>query len=210
MKHWLILIKREIEDNYGSFGAMLLLTSLYACMLFRFYQKLDPHDQIDGDIVGALTVAFSVVFLTATILGGAQMETDRSAGISAFLATHTPTRKQLLWAKWCAGLLWIGLAMLPVLVVHGFQSLRYEGTGPMMAPLAHLLFWIVIAGYAIGQLIGTVKNKGWGIIVDFSLIPLLLLLVFIKGVSIQTLGFLAVTALAALWLCRFRYLTRAL
>lgn len=208
MRTFLTLLKREIIDHIAYFVGALVLSGLLTAMLASISLGLEGGDR-ELVAVGGLIPATIVVVAGLCALGVAQMYTDRTRNVSAFLIALPVTRPQIFAARIAAGLLVILILLVPLMIagsiVLGLQRAEVPLYRGILADVFRSVFLMCLACYSVGIYAGW--NRGslaptLGVLPVVMLVPLLLV---VKGFGPEVAVILVVFILACLtgaW-CRF-------
>ncbi|HPC94128.1 MAG TPA: hypothetical protein PLU87_04235 [Sedimentisphaerales bacterium] len=208
MRTFLTLLKREIIDHIAYFVGALVLSGLLTALLASISLGLEGGDR-ELVAVGGLIPATIVVVAGLCALGVAQMYTDRTRNVSAFLMALPVTRPQIFAARIAAGVLAILILLVPLMIagsiVLGLQRAEVPLYRGILADVFRSVFLTCLGCYSVGIYAGW--NRGslaptLGVLPVVMLVPLLLV---IKGFGLEVAGILAVFVVACLagaW-CRF-------
>ncbi|MBN2455285.1 MAG: hypothetical protein JXB29_01910 [Sedimentisphaerales bacterium] len=198
------LIKREVRDNIVYFlGAVILAMAFIAILVSLFFYneagKL-PRTALRACIfIGGFMLTFG-----SCCLGAAQMYSDRTKNISAFLSSRSVTRNQILIARIISGILVIAVVLVPLTVTTvAFMRLAVE---PFLAEYYLSAYWHVylmaflmaFACYLLGMQTGWTSNKLTPTMGGLALVCLLLPLVIVKGFGLQIFVILVIFICASL------------
>ena len=195
----MILVKREVQDHAIHYALAVLMGCLASAIIYVLYKMADP---VDGPIFAEWMSLFilgqlpCLMVLDAMSLARVQIAGDRRARVSAFICTLTPTRGQLLVAKWISGLLWIVLAVGPLLVT---LALNEKPSALYLLRVKPLMIGAIVmqaTGYAMGQQLGFLENKGLVLVVGALFLCVLASLVIIKGLAMPCYALMAVLTVA--------------
>ena len=208
MRTYVTLLKREILDHIAYFVGALVVTALIAGALISITLGLDPSDR-EIVTVGGLIPTVLVVVTGLCALGVAQMYTDRTRNISAFLTALPATRPQIFTARIAAGVLAVLILLIPVTIAAAVvlnlgsdEVPLYRGILPEMFLS---VFLMCLACYGVGIYAGW--NRG-SLAPTLGVLPIVILvpmLVVIKGFGLDVSAILTLFTLACLtgtW-CRF-------
>jgi hypothetical protein len=199
MRNMLILVKREIEDHALHYLLAVLMGCIASVIIYVLYHMADAADRsLWGDMFEhPLMVIFPCfMILGAVFLACIQIAGDRRAKIATFICTLTPTRGQLLIAKWISGLVWILLAAGPLLVILALKREEWGLYMPLIKTVMTGVILMQVTGYAVGQQIGFVENKGLALVVGALFLCLMGSLLVIKGLAMPCYALLAVLTVA--------------
>ena len=212
----LALIRREIEDCWICYAIILVISLGHAGRIAYLYpdNRSWPMSAIPDDIL-EISFGFLVAVLALiTILDVFQRGLDQKERLSSFLSTLSPTRGQLLIARWVAMLVWLGCAVLPVMVTHVYYVGRVLQWGQVqyadiLWTYLGLLGLAPIACYLLSQFVGLCKRPLVSISGSLLMFVMVVALVMIKGLlptgSHQLallLGGLALSSALGIW---FKY-----
>jgi hypothetical protein len=195
----LILVKREVEDHAIHYVLAVLLGGIASGIIYILYKMVDPDH---GPIFGQGMLIFSLgqlpcfMVLDAMSLARVQIAGDRRASVSAFICTLTPTRGQLLIAKWISGFIWMLLAVCPLLLTLAFGVWPFEVYIPFGKTVVVGVIVLQLTGYAMGQQLGFLEDKGLILVVGALFLCLLASLLVIKGLAMPCYAILAVLTVA--------------
>jgi len=204
------LIKREIED----YAILYVVAAMASCgtAIFTYweYGPIDPRDshEMPQDVLGVLLFVVSGLAVLGASMGCIQMAVDRVARISSFLVTLTPTRTQIFRAKYLAGLLWIVLGLLPILLVHMYTLTERDLDASLLGSLMLGSFLLLLVSYSLGLRIGLMMRRSLALLVAITVLMGLFMLLAIMGLDMNCFLLLL---LVSLWLvlgagCRFKTL----
>lgn len=208
MRTFWTLLKREIIDHIAYFAGAAVLSGLLTALLVSISLGLEGGDR-ELVAIGGLIPATIVVVAGLCALGVAQMYTDRTRNVSAFLTALPVTRPQIFAARIAAGVLAILILLVPLMIagsiVLGLQRAEVPLYHGILADLFRGVFLTCLACYSVGIYAGW--NRGslaptLGVLPIVMFVPLLLV---IKGFGLEVAGILAVFVVACLagaW-CRF-------
>ncbi len=200
----LTLISRELQDNfvYIMLAGLVTVGTVIIAVLTAIWGIVWAGPMIALGMMPLLLALFSM-------LGAAQMYTDRANRISALLATSAATRSCILAARILAGAVII-LAMLVPLLITTVAIAHLTG-----APLE--LYWRTIAQvsttvaltgfacYCVGLLLGWTANKVFPALGVLFGILLVMLLVVVKGAGMPAITLLLLFCIAALLRVWYRF-----
>jgi len=205
----LTLIKREIEDNMGLFILGLVVTLIYVCVLATVVTMNSPKqfptglDRIIYSIFGSL---IPVSAFLAAALGAAQMYKDKNQKISAFLLTLATTRNKIISARIIAGLIWILMVIVPIIITEVILIQIFPVLIPYpkgyIAQLFVTMFLMSFSCYSVGLIVGNNKRRNLSQIAGGIITIIILTLIIIKGVGADTaliLIILTVGLLGKVW-----------
>lgn len=208
MRTILILIKREIIDHVGYFVSAAVVAGLMVALIAAMSLNRESSEM---SIVafGAFTPLALVLVTGMCALGVAQMHTDRTRNVSAFLMALPVTRSQLFAARVAAGLLAVLVLILPPAVAAVVLLDFRRGEVPLYAGIVADVFWSIFlacfACYSVGLYAGWNRRS---LTPTLAVLPILVLvpaLVVIKGFGVDLVAVVSlfiVSCLAATW-CRF-------
>jgi len=213
----LTLIKREIEDNMGLFILGLVVALIYIGLLTTGVTMNAPRQMPTGlnriiySIFGSL---IPVTALLAAALGSAQMYKDRNQKISALLLTLATTRNKIISARIIAGLIWILMVIVPiviteVIIIQVFPVLIPYPKGYIIQ-LFVTMFLMSFSCYSVGLIVGNNKRRNLSQIAGGIITIIILTLIIIKGVGIDTALMLIILTTALLGKVWQKFSTAAL
>jgi hypothetical protein len=208
VRAFLIMVKREIGDH-----SLLFLGAVAAVAIYVFYVVARVFVAPGSPPVGVPPVMHRLLLsflpwlsVTAAGVGAVQMRSDLRANTCAFLATTATTRRRVLAAKLVAGLLWISLLVLPValtdlVLLMVFPRLVWPDVS-LLARVFAIFLLSCLSGYAVGLDAGMGERKLVALAAILVLVPLLLSVILVKGLSLATavvLGLVATACLTRVW-----------
>jgi hypothetical protein len=199
MRNMLILVKREVEDHAIHYVLAVVMGCIASMIIYVFNHMADVAERSLWDDVfrHPLMVIFPCfMILGAVFLASVQIAGDRRAKISTFICTLTPTRGQLLVAKWVSGLVWILLAVGPLLLTLTLKGEIMGLYAPLIRAVLTGIIVLQVTGYAVGQQIGFVEKKGLALMVSALFLCLMGSLLVIKGLAMPCYALLAVLTVA--------------
>jgi len=136
--------------------------------------------------------------LLATGMGGVQMYADKSKKVCAFLGTLSVTRRKLLSAKMLVGVIWLLVALLPLIAAELFLF----RVRPRLIPVDYSLLvrmYIVTAlcglsCYLLGSNLGLGKNRKVAVPAGVILCLILISLIVIKGFGVESMFIFGITS----------------
>lgn len=208
MRTFWTLLKREVIDHIAYFAAALILSGLLTALLVSISLGLEGGDR-ELVAIGGLIPATIVVVAGLCALGVAQMYTDRTRNVSAFLTALPVRRPQIFAARIAAGVLAILILLVPLMIagsiVLGLQRAEVPLYRGILADVFRSIFLTCLACYSVGIYAGW--NRG-SLAPTLSVLPVVMLvplLLGIKGFGPEVAVILVVFILACLagaW-CRF-------
>lgn len=211
MRSTLILIKREIEEYTILHPTAIILGCVMAVITYWQYGPIHPRSshEMPREVLLVWACVVPNLGILALILGSVQMAGDRIAGISSFLVTLRPTRAQIFWAKWLAGLLWIMLALLPMFAVHVYELTQRDLDAFLPGALMMGSFLLLLACYGLGLQFGLMTRKLRALVGAVIVTLGLFMLLVIMGLGRDSLSLLLLvsTLSAAHASCRFQSLS---
>lgn len=211
------LIKREIEDNARIYILGLAVSCIYVCIL-----STSAAMQVKNLVpIGLPRIMYSVFWslipvaaFLATALGSAQMYKDKNQKISAFLLTLATTRNKIISARIIAGLIWILMVMVPIIItylilVQVFPILIPYPKG-MVIKLFIAMFLMSLSCYSIGLVVGDNTHRNLSQILFGIIVALILTLILIKGLGVETALMLIILTAALLGKVWQKFSTAAL
>ncbi len=199
MGRLLILVKREIEDHAIHYILAVVMGCIASMIMYVLYRMADAADRsLSEDLFVHPIVGVFPCFmiLGAVLLASVQIAGDRRARASTFICTLTPTRSQLLIAKWISGLVWILLAVGPLGVTLALKGGQMGLYIPLVKTAMTSTIVMQVTGYAVGQQIGFVENKGRALVVGALFLCLMGSLLVIKGLAVPCYVLLAALTVA--------------
>ncbi len=199
MGRLLILVKREIEDHAIHYGLAVVMGCIASLIIYVLYKAADAADRslmedvFEHPMMGVFPC---FMILGAMLLAHVQIAGDRRARVSTFICTLTPTRGQLLIAKWISGLVWILLAVGPVLLTLALKGGQMGLYIPLVKTVMTGIIVMQVTGYAVGQQIGLVEKKGRALMVGGLFLCLMGSLLVIKGLAMPCYALLAALTVA--------------
>ncbi|UCD49710.1 MAG: hypothetical protein JSW27_19520 [Phycisphaerales bacterium] len=208
MRTLVTLVKREMVDHLAYFVGAVILSGLLTFGVVSVILATGAGDMMIVGIGGSIPVTI-IVTVGVSALGVAQMYTDRTRKVSAFLTALPTTRRQIFTARVLAGLAAILIFIVPLGVagailidMHTDQVPLYAG---VLGDIMRSLFLTCFACYCLGLYAGWNRRSlapTLGVLPVALLIPLL---VIIKGLGPDValmLSIFIVACLTATW-CRF-------
>ena len=211
------LIKREIEDNLGLFIFGLAVTLICVCWLATSVAMTAIKKVPIGLDWSMYSIFLPLIPLTGylvTALGSAQMYKDKNQKISAFLLTLATTRNKIISARIIAGLIWILMVIVPIIItdlilVQIFPILiPYPKT--LIIKLFITMFLMSLSCYSIGLVVGDNKRKNISQIMGATTTTIVLTLIVIKGFGTDTALILIILTAALLGKVWQKFSTAAL
>jgi len=208
MRSILILIKREIEDYAILYVIAAIASCAAAVSTYLGYGPLDPRSshEMPRDVLDIMLLVVPSLAMLAALLGAIQMAGDRFMRISSFLVTLRPTRAQIFWAKWLAGLVWIMLGLLPMFMVHIYELTQRDLDASLTGALMLGSFLLLLACYGLGLQLGLMMRKSHALISALTVMIGLSMLLVIMGLgrdSYLLLLLVSTLSMARAW-CRFK------
>lgn len=180
------LIKREIRDNIIYFVGAIAFSTILICISIPPLYKPDTHVVPLLDILGVIAVIIgSLVFFA---MGATQMYLDKNRRISAYLATLSVSRNQILAARVVTAILAILLWFVPLIITAAI-SIRilksyYDPYHSFTFEISISIFLLVFACYCLGLITGWTEGK-----VVPALGGLILVLIFASLIVVKGFGF---------------------
>lgn len=181
------LIKREIRDNLVYFVGAVAISTIFICIsippLYQSDRRLPPL----LDALGVIAVIIGSLAFFA--MGATQMYIDKNRRISAYLATLSVSRDQILAARIVTAVLAILIFFVP-LIIMAVISIRllnrysYPPYQTMIFEVFTAILLLVFACYCIGLLIGWTEGR-----IVPGLGGLVLVLVFGSLIILKGFGF---------------------
>ena len=200
------LIKREIRDHIVYLILASSLAVIFILVSFSIISKFEYITEARYDLVG-IPVGVGVPAVTIVIigicgLGAAQMYSDKTRKISAFLSTLAVSRGRILLARIITGILVI-LTLLVPLAITAVILLRlyvppvliYPG---MVFEIFVTVFLMAFACYCIGLQIGWNSNAVTPSLGALFLTGILVPLIIVKGFGLQIVVILVLFIIASL------------
>jgi len=130
--------------------------------------------------------------------GGIQMYLDRNKKVSAFLSTLAVTRRQLLTAKMLVGLIWLLVALLPLIAAE----LILFRVKPLLIPVDYnlLVRMYIVTGlcalscYLLGSNLGLGRNRKVAVLGGLFFCLILISLIIIKGFGPEIMLIFGITS----------------
>lgn len=197
------LIKREIKDNIIMFLLAVILAGLCEAIVVSGFLRSDSQFAPVGIPLAAYMIfPFFIISLClmATAMGGVQMYFDKNKKVSAFLSTLPVTRRRLLLAKMLAGIIWLLVAMLPLVAA---ELLLFQ-VRPRLIPVDYSLLIRIytvtglcsLSCYLLGSNLGLGRNRAAAIIAGALLCLTLISLIIIKGFNPEIMVIFGITSAA--------------
>jgi hypothetical protein len=197
------LIKREIKDNIIMFLLALILAGTCEAVVVSGFLRTDVQFAPVGIPLGAYTIfPFFIISLCllAVTMGGVQMYLDKSRKISAFLSSLAVTRRGLLSAKLLVGIIWLVVALLPLVAA---ELLLFK-VRPRLIPADYIFLvriYIVTAlcalsCYLLGLNLGLGRNRIVAILGGALLCLILMSVIVIKGLDADIMLIFGITSAA--------------
>jgi hypothetical protein len=179
------LIKREIRDNLVYFVGAIAISGVFICI------SIPPlYSGGFRPLLGNLgIIAVIIASLAFFAMGATQMYIDKNRRISAYLATLSVSRDQILAARIVTAVLAILIFFVP-LIIMAVISIRlrnrysYPPYQTVMFEVFTAILLLVFACYCIGLLIGWTEGR-----IVPGLGGLVLVLVFGSLIILKGFGF---------------------
>ena len=195
------LIKREIKDNIIMFLLVIILAGICEAVVVSGFLRTDTQFAPVGIPLTVYTIfPFFIIPLSllAVMMGGGQMYLDKSRKISAFLGTLSVTRRGLLWAKFLTDVIWLVVALLPLVAA---ELLLFQAR-PRLIPVDYSLLvriYIVtslctLSCYLLGLNLGLGRNRIMAILAGALLCLILISLIIIKGFGAEIMLIFGITS----------------
>lgn len=196
------LIKRELQDHVIYFIAAAALAAILIIALISFAYQYDTRSAWRFPAEPVIPFFVAIIMPGFCAMGVAQMYTDRTRRISAFVSTLPVTRTQILLARMITGILTILTVFVP-LVVTIVILLRFFGPPiPMYAGIVFEMsttaLLMAFACYCMGLLTGWNPSKVIPTLGALALTCLLVPLVLIKGFGLEIIVIFLVFIAASL------------
>jgi hypothetical protein len=193
----LTLITREIRDNIlYTLAPCTVSVMAIGCMIYASFARIGTAAIIYP------TLLLLVSFVGFTVLGAAQMYSDRVNRISSLLSTLAVTRHRILAARVLVGILAVLLATVPVMVTTVILLRLFvpplEFYRRMVMEISLTAVLMGIACYFVGLLVGWTANRAWLLLGGSILLILCVSLVGVKGFGPEAMLILLVFGTAAL------------
>jgi len=200
------LIKREIRDHIVYLILAASLAVIFILVSFSIISKFEYITEARYDLVGVPVgvgvPAVTIVIIGICGLGAAQMYSDKTRKISAFLSTLAVSRGRILLARIITGILVI-LTLLVPLAITAVILLRlyvppvliYPG---MVFEIFVTVFLMAFACYCIGLQIGWNSNAVTPTLGALFLTGILVPLIIVKGFGLQIVVILVLFIIASL------------
>jgi len=195
------LIKREIKDNIIMFLLAVILAGICEAVVVSGFLRTDAQFAPVGIPLAVYMIfPFFIISLSllAVAMGGVQMYLDRNKKVSAFLSTLAVTRRGLLSAKMLVGIIWLAVALLPLVTAELFLF----QVRPRLIPVDYNLLvriYIVTAlcalsCYLLGSNLGLGRNRIIAILAGALLCLILISLIVIKGFGAEIMLIFGITS----------------
>ena len=202
----LTLIKREIRDHIVYLILAASLAVIFILVSFPIVSQFGSITEASNNVMG-IPVGIGVPVVTVVIigicgLGAAQMYSDRTRKISAFLSTLAVSRNRILLARILTGILVI-LTLLVPLVITAVILLRLYVSPVLIYPgmvfeIFVTVFLMAFACYCIGLQIGWNSNAVTPTLGALFLTGILVPLIIVKGFGLQIVVILVLFIIASL------------
>ena len=197
------LIKREIKDNIIMFLLAVILAGICeAVVVSGFLRPYTQYIPAGIPIVIYVILPFFIISLCllAVTMGGIQMYLDKRGKISAFLSSLAVTRRGLFSAKLLAGIIWLVVALLPLVAAELFLF-RVK---PRLIPADYsflVRIYIVtvlcaLSCYLLGLNLGLWRNRIVAILGGALLCLILMSVIVIKGLDSEIMLIFGITSAA--------------
>jgi len=197
------LIKREIKDNIIMFLMSVIMAGICEAVVVSGFLRTDVKFAPVGiPLTVYMVFPFFIISLSllAVAMGGGQMYLDKTRKISAFLSTLAVTRRKLLSAKIIVGIIWLVVALLPLIAA---ELLLFQ-VRPRLIPVDYSLLvriYIVTAlcalsCYLLGANLVLGRNRITAILAGALLCLILISLIVIKGFGAEIMLIFGVTSAA--------------
>ncbi|MBN1795905.1 MAG: hypothetical protein JW804_04470 [Sedimentisphaerales bacterium] len=213
----LALIKREIRDNAVFFLLAIILAGITNSILlpgFAAARKDSMPVGIPTSMYSIFAFIIIVLPLLALAMGGAQTYLDSKKKISSFLSTLAVTRKQLLFTKVIAGIIWLIVPLALIALADIVFLTNYPSLIPVEYSLLVNMFAVTflcsLACYLLGMYLGLSQSRIPAIIGGFFIYIVIISLIIIKGFGPETMMIYSVLSLVLVFnFCR-RFLSISL
>ena len=202
----LTLIKREIRDHIVYLILAASLAVIFILVSFPIVSQFGSITEASNNVMG-IPVGIGIPVVTVVIigicgLGAAQMYSDRTRKISAFLSTLAVSRNRILLARILTGILVI-LTLLVPLAITAVILLRLYVPPVMIYPsmvfeIFVTVFLMAFACYCIGLQIGWNSNAVTPTLGALFLTGILVPLIIVKGFGLQIVVILVLFIIASL------------
>lgn len=204
------LIKRELEDNYGTILVAFLLSGLSSSLIYLFTEAKEPNQ---GPLLYLSAFFGILILLLFCAIGVTQMYLDRQRKISSFLTMLAVSREKILIAKIITGVITIFITLLPLIIITVIIFSRIERDMGIVVNRASigqflkLAFLLSLACYFLGLQYGWSQRRFFPSMGSFGLSLILISLVLIKGLSMQTAILLIAVILCSLILAWHKFMS---
>jgi hypothetical protein len=203
------LIIREIRDNLVHVLGLGVISILTTSGLVYVFLRGVP---VAALVFSGLMLVVLLPWLS--LLGTAQMYSDRAHRISTLLSTLAVTRNRILLARVFVGILVVLGVLLPPLLT-GIVLLRFflppwEFYGRMAVEIALTTILTGVAYYCIGLMVGWTTNRVWLLVGNILALVLCASLIAVKGCGREVMAILLVFSAAALARTWHKFLSASL
>jgi ABC-type transport system involved in multi-copper enzyme maturation permease subunit len=197
------LIKREIKDNIIMFLLALILAGVCEAVVVSGFLRTETQFApvgIPKEVYGIFAFFIILLSLAAAVTGGTQMYLDKNKKVCAFLSTLAVTRRQILTAKMFVGLIWLLVALLPLIAA---ELILFQ-VKPRLIPVDYslLIRMYIVTGlcalscYLLGSNLGLGKNRTIAVLGGAFFCLILISLIIIKGFGPEIMLVFGITSAA--------------
>jgi hypothetical protein len=212
MLKMLILIKREMYDHSVYFSGAFILSAIIIMIFIPITYNTSGIPL--SYPIGILLTTIVILVIGFTGMGISQMYTDKNRGLSAFLSTLPVTRDQIITARIIAGILAILTLIVPLTITTIILYKLLAPPIPIYAGLLLDIFTLILltalACYCIGLQIGMAMGILLAPFGGLLLSSVLVLIIIIKGFSLQASFILIIFIIASLIRIRQKFLSTSL
>lgn len=199
------LIRRELEDYMLLLLTAAIVATVFVCITITSITTGRHGSRLEIWIPNIMFITFFTLWflpVAFALIGTAQMHVDKIRKVPAFLATLATNRSQILSAKIIAGIIYILVATVPILVtdiilMRTYYPASVAGVG-IFLKMFGLLFLACLMGYAVGLQAGTSTSKIVAVLGPIVTVPFLISIAVFKGLDGQTAGLFAIITIAVL------------
>ncbi len=207
------LIKREIRDNLVYFVGAIAISGIFICISIPPLYHSDTRFPPLLDMLGVIAVIIGSLAFYA--MGATQMYIDKNRRISAYLATLSVSRDQILAARIVAAVLAILIFFVPLIImaiisIHLLNRYSYPPYQTMIFEVSTAILLLIFACYCIGLLTGWTEGKIVPALGGFILVFILSSLVVVKGFGFDFFVILIPFIAACLFRVRQKFISTSL
>ncbi len=199
------LIKREFVDNIVLFVMAIMPGAMISVLIIQTVVRRSMVDAPIGIPESMYEVFWGYLLVGAFVTvacGAVQMHGDKNEKISTFLSTLATTRKHIMAAKLIFGGIVILILSVPVVVtdialLRVFSRLAPIETSVLIKPFV-TIFSVFVCCYAIGLQSGWRTSKIMSLLSSIALAAVMILVVVIKGFSVESVLILLLFSVASL------------